>query len=158
TLKTKGALTVSLAQSVGNHNLTMNTDGNFAINQSLTGTGIFTLQQISDNKSLVIGDTGGDDNITSTELGRITDGWSKLIFGKASATGNLTVSNVIFNDPVELHNAGLLTIGGPVNMQANDLTVLYNDINIAGALTGTGNLAFRHSLQNNYVFGASGEL
>lgn len=104
TLKTKGAITInsSSAQDVGAHNFTIETDANPNIASALSGTGVFSIKPISyTQSSKTIGLAGGVGliNLTTSELGRISNGWSQQIYGRSDQAGYIDLATNTWVDP-----------------------------------------------------------
>jgi Cadherin-like domain/Domain of unknown function (DUF4114)/Calx-beta domain len=84
-----------------------------------------TLQPDRLNQAIQIG--GADSNsadildITPTDLAAIADGFSRIIIGRASGTGNIEISaSVIFRDPILLQSpGGQLNISAPIALTDN---------------------------------------
>lgn len=113
------------------------------INASVNGTNTLTLDPNGGGTSLAIG-TGATGNyvLDNTELANIQNGFSKVVIGRSNLNTdtNVTASNIGFNLEL-LHGTGDLTVSNPLNMGANNLTmVLFGNYNIA-PLSGTGALS-----------------
>ena len=137
------AMNVNGTLTMGGNNLTLRTNSDLAINGNLTGTGTLSIFQGNTNVSMGLG-TGqaGTLYLDSTELGRITNGWANLIFGRTDSTAALNVGAASWNDNVTLRTgSGALNINGAQNLAGNSLTISTDaDLAINAALTGTGTL------------------
>ncbi|HBY79869.1 MAG TPA: hypothetical protein DEG47_23335, partial [Cyanobacteria bacterium UBA11148] len=129
---------------VGNITLTGN---EIDFTNTVFGDGELTLQPSSTAQAIALGGTdSNDDNtldLTGDDLGFLEDGFTNLIIGRDSGTGDITLDNAIdFTDPVTLRsqdgviniNAILtgtdnasITLEGDTNLNANIIT---NDRNI----------------------------
>jgi hypothetical protein len=137
------AMNVNGTLTMGGNNQTLRTNSDLAINGNLTGTGTLSIFQGNTNVSMGLG-TGqaGTLYLDSTELGRITNGWANLIFGRTDSTAALNVGAASWNDNVTLRTgSGALNINGAQNLAGNSLTISTDaDLAINAALTGTGTL------------------
>ncbi len=79
---------------------------------SLTGTGTLTIQQET-FRALKINFGGSDGtnlNISTAEIGRITDGWGSIVLGAAS-TGYIQTGDNSWSDPVTFRTTGFEAYG-----------------------------------------------
>ncbi|PZP84768.1 MAG: hypothetical protein DI582_07880, partial [Azospirillum brasilense] len=143
-----GQLNINGALTMGANALTLRTNSDLALNAALTGTGTLTFFQSNTNVSMGLG-TGqaGSYYLDSTELGRITNGWGNLIFGRTDSTVALNVGAASWNDNVTLRTgSGALNINGAQAMAGNSLTLQTDaDLAVNAALTGTGTLTIAPS-------------
>lgn len=161
-LRNSGVIQISGAQNLGANNLSITTNSDLAISAAVTGTGTFSVSNITPSVAIGLG-TGqsGAVALNNSEIGFITNGWSGLEFGASSMTGDINVGALTWNDNLSLKTgSGILSINGNQTMGANNLT-LEADSNpvIAGNITGTGILTLNPGTANLSVglgAGASG--
>lgn len=141
-----GIVTIGGALSMGANDLTIQTSGNLALNNNISGTGALTIMPTALNTAINLNATATGLNITDAEMNRIVDGWSDIIIGRSDGTGAFSVMSRTWNDNLTLRSgAGLMTIAGAA-MGANDLTLMTNsNLAITGNLSGTGNLQIRNA-------------
>ncbi len=90
-----------------------------------------TLQPNSPNQAVQIGSVDSNStsilDLTPTDLAAISNGFSRIIFGRASGTGNINInSNITFRDPVLLQSpGGQLNITAPISL-IDDATLDFN--------------------------------
>lgn len=142
-----GIITISGAQNMGANNLTIITSGNLAVNAALTGMGTLSIYQNAVSTTMGLGSAAGALSLTDTELGRITNGWSNLIFGRSDSTGVLTANAYTWQDNVTFRSgSGLMTIAGAQTLGSNNLTLATNsDLALNANLSGTGILTIQGS-------------
>ena len=115
--------TNSMAVGTGN-SLTLTAD-DLVIGGNLSGTGMLTLQPSSANRIVNINNGTADGtnfNLSTTEIGRLVDGWSNINIGNVGGGNTMNVGATNWTDPVTLRN----------NFR----------INLLGDFTGTGNSSF----------------
>jgi filamentous hemagglutinin family protein len=155
-----GQLSINGVQNMGANNLTLNSNGNMAINAALNGTGGLTIAGTGAATSIAIG-TGqtGTLLIDDTELGQITDGWSSIVFGTTSVTGTLNVGARTWNDSVFFRTgSGALSINGTQNVQGNNLTITSAaNPNINANLMGTGTLSITGAANSTTIAVGTGQ-
>ena len=138
-----GVMSINGTQTMAANNLTLTTGSNLALNANLIGTGVLSLTGSASTTTMGIG-TGqtGTVQLSDTELGRITDGWSSIIIGSTSMTGAMNVGGYTWLDSLDLRTStGLLNINGTQNMGTNNLTLRTNsNLTLLGSLNGTGSL------------------
>jgi len=145
-----GTITFNGTVNTGANNLSIVTDGDIIINSgfALTGTGNLSIAQATASTGMGFGATQtGAVNLTNTEIGRITNGWSSITLGRTDGTGILNFNTLTWNDHLTIQSGtGVINVNGVQTMAAgNNLTILTDgDINlgVTNALTGstTGNL------------------
>lgn len=143
-----GSMVINGTQTMAANNLTIRTDSDPVINGNLTGTGTFLLTQSSIGTSMGLGDgQAGTVSMGSAELGRLTNGWASLVFGRVDGGGEMNVGAKSWNDVLTLRTgAGQLNINGTQTMTANNLAISTNsDLAINANLTGTGTLTITPS-------------
>ena len=155
TLQTlSGIITVNGTQNLGNNALTLRTDNDIVLNANLTGTGgnsNLTIVQTSAGTSMGLGNAqAGTVNLDTTEIGRITNGWNSLTFGRADGTAAMNVGALTWNDNLTLQTGnGQMHINGNQALGANSLTLRTNsDLALGGNLGGTGTLTLVQSNTN----------
>lgn len=145
-----GATTIAGAQTMGANNLTIEIAGTLALNAALTGTQDLLIRGATTAATIVLGATGGTFDLDATELGRITDGWSNVQFGRTDATGTITLNAATWNDPTRfMTNSGIITVSGAQNFNGNAATFETNaNLAINANLAGTGVLSVRQAATN----------
>ena len=141
-----GNMTIAGAQNMGANNLTIQANGNPAINAALAGTGTLTFEGGTAATTIGLAGGAGTLALTAAELNNITNGWSDVYFGSANGTGAITANAYSgWNDHVTFRSdTGGITIAGTQNFGPNNFTLLTNaDPSINAALSGTGTLSFR---------------
>ncbi|MDP9196732.1 MAG: filamentous hemagglutinin N-terminal domain-containing protein, partial [Pseudomonadota bacterium] len=158
TLRTSsGVITVDGAQNVGSNNLTITTNADPVINADLGGTGTLTVQQANTTTTMGLAGGTGTVSLTANELSHIVNGWTDIILGRLDSTVAINVNAATWNDNLTLlSNSGQMTIAGTQNMGANNLTLQTNNLDVSGALTGTGTLTIKPSGSNTTVGLAGG--
>lgn len=151
TLTSGGNYAVSLQgnQDFGTHNVTIRAN-TLNLNANLTGTGTITFTTISNDRGIGIGDTAsGGLLLNNTALGRISDSFSKLIFGTTTGARNiLDIRAYDWKQDVEFvafpHNNARINVNGIQNFGAHNATFIINPNNLTvnHALRGTGTLTF----------------
>ena len=130
-------------QTISGNNLRFVAGNDVQLNAAVTGSGILTIQQAADSGTVGIGaGASGALNLNATDLSRITDGWDEIVIGKSTSTAAMDVRTTTWSDALTLKSGtGVMNIAGTVNTGANTLTIRTDgDINLTGALTGTGTL------------------
>jgi hypothetical protein len=99
------------AVTAGPHNLTINAD-DAALNGNLTGTGTVTIAPRTLSRAVFVGSgaAGTGLALSNTELGRLVNGFSKVVIGRNDSTGPLTIATTggfAFSDPVEFRARGV---------------------------------------------------
>ena len=145
-----GLINVTGTQTMGANALTFITDGDITLGltNALTGSGTLTFQQASAATGIGLG-TGqtGVLNLTTTEVGRITNGWSNIVFGRTDSTGAINMTTLGWNDAVTLYTGtGAININGVQTMNGNalNMTTAGGAINVLSAIsqsTGAVNMA-----------------
>lgn len=146
-IHTNGVITISGAQNMGTNNLTFRTNADIALNGALTGTGTLLIRSHTSG-TIGLGDgQAGNLNLTNSELNRITDGWSNIIFGSIETRAAMNVGAYTWRDNLELRtggNSNAVYINGAQNMGANNLTITTgSNFVVNAALTGTGTLTIK---------------
>lgn len=149
TLRTaSGALNINGAQVMGSNNLTLTTNGNISLGETLSGTGSLTITGSSNSTSIGIG-TGqsGTLSLSDAELDNILSGWTSVIFGSTSLTGAMNIAGRTWNNSVDFRTGtGALNINGAQNMGTNNLIIrTATDLAIGYILAGTGTLSIMNS-------------
>ncbi len=149
TLRTgTGIISINGNQTMGANALTITSDADIALNANLSGSTSVTIAGSAVATSISVGTTTPAVlNIDSTELTRITDGWTSIVFGTTSGTGAMNIGAATWNDSVFFRTAsGIITVDGAQNVGTNNLSFQSNaNIAINAALTGTGSLTLAGS-------------
>lgn len=139
-----GLINVTGVQTMGSNNLTYRTDGDItlaAVSNILYGSNTLTFEQVSASTGIGLGDSmTGALNLSTTEISRVRDGWSNIIFGRADGTADINVGTGTWKDHLTLlAGTGKINIGAVIT-SANNLTAKTDsgDILISGVLTKTG--------------------
>ncbi len=153
-----GAISVNTGSvNVGARDLSIITNGDIAINSgaSLTGTGSLFISQSSATTTMGLGGGAGTINLTTTEIGRITNGWSNIILGRTDGTGQINMSAVTWNDFLTVQSGtGLINVTGVQTMSANTLTFVTDGDIALGAtnvLNGTSTVSFIQASQGTTI-------
>jgi autotransporter-associated beta strand protein len=92
---------------------------------------IVTLQTNSPNQAIQIGSVDSNStsilDLTPTDLAALSNGFSRIVFGRASGTGNINInSSITFRDPVLFQSpGGQLNITAPISL-IDDATLDFN--------------------------------
>jgi filamentous hemagglutinin family protein len=140
-----GIIRIAGDQNFGSHNLSISTNADLDLSANIAGTGEFALLSSNDAATLVLGGTGGNVNLTTAELNRISNGWSALKFGKTAMTGAMTLNAATWNDDTQfVTGTGIITIAGAQNANSNNMVFETGaDLIIDAAVNGTGDLYIR---------------
>ena len=140
-----GAIGVNGIVNVGANNLTLNTDGDIALNiaNGFTGTGNLTVTPVSVGTTLGLSGGAGTINLTATEVGRIATTFANLFFGRVDGTGAMNVGTATWNSALTLQTgSGALNVTGIQTMGSKNLSLVTDsNLSIGAALTGTGTLS-----------------
>ncbi|PIS00687.1 MAG: hypothetical protein COT84_06180, partial [Chlamydiae bacterium CG10_big_fil_rev_8_21_14_0_10_35_9] len=130
-----GTITINGALAAGTNAITLSSDS-MAIDNSVTGTSTLTIQpgQASTTIGLGTGATGTL-NLTDTELGNLTDGFSSITFGSTTGTGAVDMQAFTYSDPIIVYG-GTISVNGIVATGGADDIIF----NIGSAGAGTLNL------------------
>lgn len=149
-----GVITIAAVQTVtAGNNMSIITDGDItlSVSNAITGnsTGTLTVQQATASTTIGLGGTGTI-NLTSTEIGRMTNNWGNVVIGRTDGTGAINMSTATWNDPLTVQSgSGVITVSNIQTMGSNNLTFVTDaDISIAAVtniLYGAGTLAFRQA-------------
>ncbi|MGD2169558.1 MAG: filamentous hemagglutinin N-terminal domain-containing protein [Chlamydiota bacterium] len=151
-----GTITINGALAAGANAITLSSDS-MAIDNSVTGTSTLTIQpgQASTTIGLGTGATGTL-NLTDTELGNLTNGFSSITFGSTTGTGAVDMQAFTYSDPIIVYGGtisanGIVATGGSDNITFNIGSAgagtlnLNANVNAAGTFTvngGSNNDAF----------------
>ena len=141
-----GVISINGVQTMGANNLTINTAGNVVVGAALTGTGTLSILGNATNTTMGIGTSAaGTVSLDNTELGRITDGWGNIIFGRDDSSGAIAVNAYTWTDNVTFQTgSGVITVAGAQASGANNMTFIINgDLALNANLSGTGILTIR---------------
>ena len=138
-----GTITFAGVQTMGANNLTINTDGDLALNVAnvLYGSGVLTIYNNTDSTTFGLGSgAAGTINLTSTEVDRIRDGWSSIVIGRTDGTGTINLGGGTWDDTLTIQTgSGAINTVGTVVMGANTLTLRSDTkVTLGGSITGTG--------------------
>ncbi|PZQ47060.1 MAG: hypothetical protein DI551_04060 [Micavibrio aeruginosavorus] len=154
-----GVITVA-GEQITERNMTFESASNIVIGANLTGSGILTFRGSATNTSVGVAGGTGTMNISAAELAYITDGWSKLVFGRSDSTTTLNINAYAsWADNVQFINGtGILTLAaGSHNFGANNLTISANsNVALTGTIAGTGNLVVEGSVATTTIGLAGG--
>jgi hypothetical protein len=143
-LSQTGLITIDGQQTLNGNNLLIQTRAlDIAAPITSNGTGILTIQPEADGNTMGIGTgTGGLLNLNDTMLGFIDGrGWSRLDFGRTTATGASTIAARTWQQGVQFRSGtGMVTINGDQNVGANTLILTLRNLTLGGDLLGTGSL------------------
>lgn len=145
-----GLINVSGVQTMGANNLSFITDGDITISatNALFGSGVLTFAQASAGTTIGLGDSQtGALNLTTTEVARIRDGWSNIVFGRTDGSGAVNLGTLTWTDALTVQTgAGVININGDQTLGTNNLTYRTDtDINFGANLIGTGTVSFMQS-------------
>lgn len=135
-----GLINVTGVQTMGANTLTFLTDGDITLGiaNALNGSSTVTFSQVSQNGTIGLGDgQAGTMQFTNTEVARIRNGWTNVVFGRTDGTGDINVGALTWNDSLILRTgSGLVNLNGTQTMSTNALNITTVGGNIAtGAIT-----------------------
>ncbi|MGB0372335.1 MAG: filamentous hemagglutinin N-terminal domain-containing protein [Opitutales bacterium] len=119
-----GTITVNGTQTMSANDLTLSSDSiDLAVANSVTGTGTLYFQPGQTSTTIGLGDGAtGTLNLDSTQLGRITDGFDTIVFGRTDGTGAIDIEALTFSDDVTLQSgSGTIDMDGALDLGTNDL-------------------------------------
>ena len=163
-----GVLSVADANVIGglsaSGNITITTNNYNVTNATLQSSGNLVIKADSAATSIGVAGGVGTLSISTTELGKILDGFASITFGDVvSGTGAVTVNSSTFTDSVTFAggNMGLAAVNAGSNnltFQSNAGTVTQSGVLTASMLTlnGTGG-TFTLNTQNNNVTNLAGD-
>ncbi|WP_111639359.1 two-partner secretion domain-containing protein [Marinomonas shanghaiensis] len=138
TMQTSGDLSVDHNLAAGANNLTLKVGTlSVAADQTISGSGVLTVTSNTDSKTIGIGGAAGDLQLTADNLNTdFADGFSEVVIGSASQSGNITIAEVAFDKALTLQTSGAVTQTGAITGD--------QDLNLLGAggthtLTNIGN-------------------
>ena len=99
-----GTATINTGSTVaaGTNDLTLTAD-DLVLGGNVSGTGVLKLQPNSTTRLINVAYGAADGtnyNLSTTEIGRLVDGWAGIIIGSATNTGTYNPYTSIWNDPV----------------------------------------------------------
>ncbi|MDD4907515.1 MAG: hypothetical protein PHJ00_00475 [Candidatus Omnitrophica bacterium] len=111
------AFTQNAAAAINAHASAISiTTDTIALNANITGTSTITLQPVTLNRSIGIGNgAAGSFNLTSTEIAYLQPGFSQITVGRADGTGSIDIHTITFADPITIRSPGLagnITVNG----------------------------------------------
>ncbi|MBI1274531.1 filamentous hemagglutinin N-terminal domain-containing protein [bacterium] len=154
-----GVITVAGAQNFNGNNATFETNSNMAINANLSGTGVLTIMQAATNVAMGLAGGAGAVAIDATELGRIQNGWSGIVFGNDASASLLTLNSfTTWADDVTFRSGtGGITVAGAQNFNGNDATFLADGaFSLNANLTSAGGDLTMRPVSNNVTVGLAG--
>ena len=151
-----GGININGAQSISTgKNMTILSNGDVAINNSINGSGNLIIGQTSATTTMAIGDTqNGAVKLGNAELGRIGTGWNELIFGTTATTtssyGTLNVGAYTWNNNVTFRTSSMvINVNEAQNAGSHNLKITTNvNPNVAANLAGTGILTINQYAAN----------
>ncbi|SHE66176.1 filamentous hemagglutinin family N-terminal domain-containing protein [Marinomonas polaris DSM 16579] len=159
-LQTSGALSVSNNLAAGANNLTLKVgELSVADGKAISGTGTLNITSDTASDAISIVDTIDDNAVDTLQLlsadfvSKIADGFSSIVIGDSSQSGNITIGATAFNDALTLQSTGTVTQTGAIT-GGQDLNLLgtggthtlTDEGNSIGTLTAnTGSVDFVHS-------------
>ncbi|PJE54813.1 two-partner secretion domain-containing protein [Marinomonas sp. BSi20584] len=155
TLQTGGILSVSNNLAAGTNNLTLKV-GDLSVEdgKAISGTGVLTVASNTDSKTIGIGGADGDLQLTADNLNTdFADGFSEVVIGSASQSGNITLAAIGLDNALTLQTSGSVTQTGAITgeqdlnlLGAGGTHILTNAGNAIGNLTvNTGSVALVNS-------------
>lgn len=150
-----GVINVMGVVDVGSNNMTVIAGGNIelaAAGRQLTGAGVLTIRPSTTTTSIVMGTTGGNVNLTATEIGRLHGTWSDVLVGRTDSSVAMTVAALTWNDALTLMNGtGAINVTGVQTMGTNALTFITDGdiaLGVTNTLFGSTTLTFRQASAN----------
>ncbi|MCW4627865.1 filamentous hemagglutinin N-terminal domain-containing protein [Marinomonas rhodophyticola] len=157
TLQTSGALSVSNNLAAGANNLTLKV-GEFSAAEGkvISGSGTLNITSDAASDAISIVDTIDDNAVDTLQLlsadfvSKIADGFSGIVIGDSSQSGDITIGATAFNDALTLQSTGTVTQTGAITggqnlnlLGAGGSHTLTNEGNSIGTLTAnTGSVEF----------------
>ncbi|MGB0372998.1 MAG: filamentous hemagglutinin N-terminal domain-containing protein, partial [Opitutales bacterium] len=137
-----GTITINATQTMAANDISIRSDSiDFAVANSVTGTGSIYIEPGQTSTSIGLGDSAtGTLNLDSTQLGRLADGFESIVFGRTDGTGAIDIEALTFTDDVLLRSlSGDIDIDGALNVGANDLGIeTGGSVTQSAAITATG--------------------
>ncbi|TAE35047.1 MAG: hypothetical protein EAY65_00155, partial [Alphaproteobacteria bacterium] len=124
-----GTITTSSTINSGGNNLHFTSD-DLVLSNTIAGTATLTMQPSSTNRTLRVNSGAGDYNLSTTELGRIMDGWSGIVLGNPATSVTSYLGDSTWNDPLTFRS-------GNAAVKTYNITGAGN-----ASLTFTGNTAW----------------
>ena len=129
-----GTITTADTLATGTGDLTL-ISNDIVIGNTVTGTGVLKLQTYDTNRIARVDSGIGDYELSATELGLLTDGWSHIYFGNSASTQITEIGITTWKDPVTFYgdtisidgltgtgNASFATVNGYINLYGNVTT------------------------------------
>jgi len=117
-----GTATISFGSTLAADNYPLNLKaGEIDLNGSVSGTNTLALEPATAEQNIALGSSTNstDLDLTAAEIANLQDGFKSITIGSTNRTGNVTINNSNFNDPVTIQSGN-------------------GTINLNGNLTGTG--------------------
>jgi filamentous hemagglutinin family protein len=115
-----GAIAFKSSLSAGNNPLILKAR-EIDFGGAVSGTNTLALQPATKEQNIAIADSiPGALNLTAAEIANLQNGFSSITIGRSDGTGNVTVNNVTFNDPVTIQSGlGAIAINAPITGKDN---------------------------------------
>ncbi len=138
-----GIITVSGAQNFNGNDLTISTNSNLALSNTITSAGgDLIIEGSAANTTINLVAAGGTLNLTAAELNQISDGWNSLTFGNITGTGVISIAAYTWKDNATFITRGNIAVSGVQSSNAStDVTYVSlagNFVNSAGATPFSG--------------------
>ncbi|RNF52082.1 hypothetical protein EBI00_03990 [Marinomonas hwangdonensis] len=156
-LQTSGALSVSNNLAAGANNLTLKVgELSVADGKAISGTGTLNITSDAASDAISIVETIDNTAVDTLQLlsadfvSKIADGFSSIVIGDPSQSGNITIGATAFNDALTLQSTGTVTQTGAITggqdlnlLGAGGTHTLTDEGNSIGTLTAnTGSVEF----------------
>uniref|UniRef100_A6VZU3 Filamentous haemagglutinin family outer membrane protein n=2 Tax=Gammaproteobacteria TaxID=1236 RepID=A6VZU3_MARMS len=156
-LQTSGALSVSNNLAAGANNLTLKvSELSVADGKAISGSGTLNITSDAASDAISIVDTIDNNAVDTLQLlsadfaSKIADGFSGIVIGDSSQSGNITIGATAFNDALTLQSTGTVTQTGAITggqdlnlLGAGGTHTLTDEGNSIGTLTAnTGSVEF----------------
>ncbi len=131
---------IIINQAISGHDLHMIAGGDIVIGNTLSGAGTLTIEQRSDAITMGLGGGVGTLNLSVAEIANIQNGWADIILGRQTATANMTVNALTWNDNLTLRSGtGVISIAGVQTTAAGNNLSIITDGDLAVTNTMNGN-------------------
>jgi filamentous hemagglutinin family protein len=120
-----GGLDINGAESIGNHNMNIASDGDVAIGGALSGGGHLTIAPVSASTSMSIATGTGTLDLSTSDLDNIAGGWNVVMLGNGSSTALMNVGAYgNWKDRIEfLNGTGGIDFTGVNNFNGNGMDI-----------------------------------
>ena len=174
-LTLSAAGTIALLDDVGAgtplDDLTITSDADPTIGGDVAGTGILTLQQLSNATTMGVAGGAGALNYSAADLAGLGAGWASMRFGSTTATGALTVGANAWSNPVQYRSAAagsIVITGAQTSVAASDTTFTFSgpislgaNVSTAAATGGVQDITFSDDVTltaNTQVLAGNGDI